>query len=88
MPGSLPSVKLINAYGPTEASIACAAHIYTGPDELPAIIGESFIGANWVVNSEDPSKLSPVGCVGELIVQGDALARGYLNDQEKTASNI
>ena len=31
-------------------------------------------------------QLLPVGTVGELLVEGPILARGYLNDEEKTAA--
>jgi amino acid adenylation domain-containing protein len=79
-----PSVKLINAYGPTEACIACAAHVFKSMDESPTIIGQNFAGPNWIVEPDDHNKLTPVGCVGELLVQGHALARGYLNDWQKT----
>ncbi|KAG9375627.1 hypothetical protein A1F94_013765 [Pyrenophora tritici-repentis] len=33
-----------------------------------------------------PHKLAPLGAVGELLVEGPILARGYLNDAEKTAA--
>ncbi|KND86848.1 Nonribosomal peptide synthetase 8 [Tolypocladium ophioglossoides CBS 100239] len=77
-------VNLINAYGPTEVCIACAAHIFKSPTESPTTIGKSLIGANWVVDPNDHHTLAPIGCSGELLVQGHALARGYINEEEKT----
>ncbi|KAK1914076.1 hypothetical protein P3342_007322 [Pyrenophora teres f. teres] len=38
----------------------------------------------WVVDPDDHNKLAPIGSVGELLVEGPILARGYLNDAEKT----
>ncbi|KAG9387088.1 EntF Non-ribosomal peptide synthetase module protein [Pyrenophora tritici-repentis] len=40
----------------------------------------------WVVDSNDHNKLAPLGSVGELLVEGPILARGYLGDAEKTAA--
>ena len=34
----------------------------------------------------DHSKLAPVGCVGELVVEGRIVARGYLNAPELSAT--
>lgn len=79
-------VKLINAYGPTEVCIACAAHVFQSPEDSPTTIGRSLIGPNWVVEPDNFNRLTPIGCVGELVVQGHALARGYLNDAAKTAA--
>jgi len=30
----------------------------------------------------------PLGCVGELLIQGSTLARGYLKDPEKTKASF
>lgn len=39
----------------------------------------------WVVEPANYSRLAPVGCTGELLISGPTLARGYLNDEEKTS---
>ncbi|KAI0144505.1 hypothetical protein GGR57DRAFT_507558 [Xylariaceae sp. FL1272] len=41
----------------------------------------------WIVYSSDYDELSPIGAVGELLVEGPGLARGYLSDQAKTAKS-
>lgn len=78
-------VLLINTYGPTECSVLCSAFFgtesfYTG------LIGKSIASVSWVVNPNDHDKLSPLGSVGELLIEGSILGRGYLNDKEKTAA--
>ena len=40
--------------------------------------------ALWVTQSSDPNALVPIGAVGELIVEGNILADGYLNNPAKT----
>lgn len=39
----------------------------------------------WIVNPRNHDKLMPVGSVGELVIEGPTVARGYLNDEVKTA---
>lgn len=43
-----------------------------------------FANRLWVVDQNDHTKLAPVGCPGELIVEGFSVARGYLNDDQRT----
>jgi non-ribosomal peptide synthetase component F len=38
------------------------------------------------VDLKNYNKLAPLGSIGELLVEGSILARGYLDDLEKTAA--
>lgn len=77
-------VRLINCYGPAESS-ACTAYEYTSPLDQPGIIGYPMDHANcWVLGMDSPDQLAPFGSTGELMVESPALARGYLNNPEKT----
>ena len=78
-------VKVMNGYGPAEAIIYCACHTFQSADESPATIGRGSNGACWIVDAEDPNRLAPIGCVGELVMHGHSLARGYANDPAGTA---
>ena len=40
---------------------------------------------SWIVDQSNHDRLTPIGCVGELLIEGPILARGYLNEQEKTS---
>ena len=77
-------VKLINAYGPTETCISCAAHTYGSQDDVAATIGCGYAHSLRVVDPEDHDKLMYFGGIGELVVGGPALAWGYWNDPERT----
>ncbi len=84
----LPSVRLLNAYGPTEATIT--ATVFDVPRDIePARhrlclpIGRPL--ANRQVYVLDAARqLVPIGVPGELYLGGAGLARGYLNRPELT----
>ena len=77
-------LQLMNGYGPSECSVAAAAHRYVTRSTNSANIGEAIGGRCWIVNPSNYHQLTPIGAVGELVVQGPILARGYLGDSEKT----
>ncbi len=75
-----PPEELINAYGPTEATIYASSYrAERTPPERPNVpIGMPLPGTNlYVLDAE--FRPVPVGVVGELYIGGCALARGYLN---------
>jgi amino acid adenylation domain-containing protein len=81
---------LINIYGPAETTIWSTA--LTG---LTATTSAANIGrttgpgaAMWIVNADNYNTLVPIGCVGELLIEGPILARGYLNDSIRTADSF
>ena len=77
-------LQLINGYGPSECSIAATGNTHMTPDTDPANIGWPVGGLCWVVDADDHNKLVPIGGVGELLIEGPILARGYLKNQAKT----
>ncbi|CEL09818.1 hypothetical protein ASPCAL12947 [Aspergillus calidoustus] len=70
--------RLINQYGMGEAATFCALN--GSPDATrPNIVGRAGCGAIWITNPADPAQLAPVGAVGEILIEGPHLARGYLD---------
>lgn len=80
-----PLEALINVYGPTEISIGCVAGQLKTTSPI-GHVGKRMVGAQWIVDEEDHNHLVPLCCVGELVVSNPTLARGYLNDRERTAA--
>lgn len=76
--------KFMNGYGPSECCV-CASVNIMGPQSDTSNIGRAVGGRNWIVHPDDHNRLVPLGSIGELLVEGHTLARGYLNDQAKTA---
>jgi amino acid adenylation domain-containing protein len=75
--------RLINAYGPTETTIAATMYDCTdfGSDRFEIPIGHRLINLKVYVVDNHLQPV-PIGVSGELCIGGDALARGYLNRQE------
>ena len=81
--------SVVNAYGPSECAVIATTSIKADEhgrvlDEDPAVIGHAVGCRSWVVDPQDHSRLMPIGSVGELVLQGNTVARGYLNNEEKT----
>jgi len=79
-------VALKNVYGPAECTIWCVIQPNASSEILPSNIGHGIGARAWIVHPEDHSQLMPVGSVGELLIEGPLVARGYLNDPERTAA--
>lgn len=78
------SVDLNNCYGPAESTIYCSWNGAVGKSQSASNIGTGLSSLLWVVDPTDHHRLLPLGCIGELLIEGPLLARGYLNDEEKT----
>ena len=80
-----PGRRVFGVYGPTECCVYCAVHDSRESME-DGLIGRPMSSVGWVVDADDHTKLAPISSVGELVVEGPTLARGYLNNPEKTAA--
>lgn len=79
-------VSVLNGYGPTECTIYSAVSPEKMSDRKQAtVLGVSLNSCRfWVVDPKDYNRLCPIGTPGELLIEGPHVARGYLNDVEKT----
>ena len=78
-------VEIHNQYGPSECSINSTHRPNVGRSSDPSNIGRSVGSVSWIVDSSDHNRLVAIGCEGELLIEGPILARGYLNNAEKTS---
>ncbi|MGY0034995.1 condensation domain-containing protein [Pedobacter sp. NJ-S-72] len=80
---------VVNHYGPTETTIGKLLHIvkdgYPYQENIP--VGKPFSNTTvYVVNAS--GQLCPVGVPGELLIGGDGVAAGYLNNTELSAEKF
>ena len=77
-------LRLFQAYGPTECCVMCIVNEVLDQSSMPNELGRGIIGSFVVLNEAE--RIVTSGTVGELCIEGPHLARGYLNDGEKTAA--
>lgn len=81
-------VRVLNVYGQAEcAPRAIINDSATTPAEVTRI-GRGYGQKTWIVDPWDHNKLVPFGCIGELLLEGPQVGRGYLDDPEKTAASF
>ncbi|MBL4647959.1 MAG: amino acid adenylation domain-containing protein, partial [Gammaproteobacteria bacterium] len=71
------SLRIINGYGPTEATIL-TTYYHVSKDEQRIAIGKPVNNCN-VLILDGNQNFTPIGGVGELYIGGKGLADGYLN---------
>ena len=85
----IPGSTLDNQYGPTECHVVSALRLSGTPREWPALpgIGRPISNVRLYVLDERRQPV-PEGVPGELYIGGEALARGYLYDDDLTSKRF
>jgi amino acid adenylation domain-containing protein len=85
-----PSIKVANAYGPTEAADDITQFIITKPlpkNQRSIPIGKPLANLNlYILDSQ--MQLVPIGVPGEICVSGIGVGDGYWQNEEKTNSSF
>ena len=81
-------VQLMNAYGPCECVgiNALQSNLTVGMDCQN--IGHGLAAVLWLVDVDNHDKLAPIGAVGEIVIEGPVMGRGYINHPEKTKESF
>jgi non-ribosomal peptide synthetase component F len=75
--------KLFNAYGPTEITVYCSVYEISQAESFPSgqvPIGQAATNAKVLV-VDSKQRVVPLGVVGEIVVTGDGVARGYTDPE-------
>ena len=78
--------ELWNVYGPTETTVWSSTQLLK-PTDSRILIGRPIANTTMYV-LDAYRNLVPPGCIGELYIGGDGLARGYRNRPELTAEKF
>jgi len=83
-------VDLKLVYGSTECTISCVVPDASTGTNVPGEIGRPFGSRAWIVKPNNKSRLSLVteGELGELVVEGPLVARGYMNNPTQSESKF
>ncbi|KAF4584025.1 non-ribosomal peptide synthetase [Ophiocordyceps camponoti-floridani] len=81
-------LRLINGYGPSECTPASTINYTASCPEDLFHMGKGAGVVTWIVDPGNHDSLLPLGCVGELLLEGPLVGLGYLNDQEKTSATF
>ncbi|MBO7664183.1 MAG: amino acid adenylation domain-containing protein, partial [Clostridia bacterium] len=80
-----PDLYIVNTYGPTETTVSCTLKEVTSADDVT--IGGPL--ANVTMATMDRNgKLQPLGALGELVIMGDGVGRGYIGREDLNKKNF
>ncbi|MCP0886813.1 D-alanine--poly(phosphoribitol) ligase subunit DltA [Ligilactobacillus sp. WILCCON 0076] len=85
-----PEAKIYNTYGPTEATVAITSIEITNQileDYTRLPIGYAKRDSQIILVDENLNQVKP-GQIGEIVLLGLGVSKGYLNNEEKTARNF
>jgi amino acid adenylation domain-containing protein len=81
------NLKIINGYGPTEATVFCTSYADIQDIARNAPIGKPIANARIYILDAHAQPV-PLGVTGELYIGGAGVARGYLNRPELSAERF
>lgn len=85
--GTNPKCRVMNAYGPAECAIVTTVQTQITAESNPRNLGSPLASiCCWVVHPDNHNILLPIGAVGELVIEGPTVGRGYLNDPVQSSA--
>ncbi|KIA75936.1 non-ribosomal peptide synthetase [Aspergillus ustus] len=79
---------LMHSYGPSECCIYTTLQTTFSNGSNPSNVGRGVAAACWLVNPNDLEQLAPIGVVGELLIEGPIVARGYIGHRPESENFI
>lgn len=82
-----PTMRIWNAYGPAEAGFMSCVNTSVAVNE-PANVGRPVGCHLFITDLLDSERLAAIGAIGELVICGENVADGYLEDLEDTSKSF
>lgn len=83
-----PHVALNNMYGPSECTIWCCSNTNLAANSPADNIGRGVGALLWIASPTNHDHLCPIGCIGELLIEGPVMARGYIDAEQTQRSFV
>ncbi|KAH8808822.1 putative aminoadipate-semialdehyde dehydrogenase [Xylogone sp. PMI_703] len=83
-----PTVRLFKGWSACETSTVSVIAELVPESPHHDNIGTPVGCAAWIVNPQNINQLIPIGGVGELLINGPGVARGYLNNKAETSTSF
>jgi amino acid adenylation domain-containing protein len=80
--------RVLNVLGLSECAPRSVLNASPRTPEEATRIGKGVGQVTWVVDPKDYNRLMPVGCIGELLLEGPLVGLGYLNDARRTSESF
>ncbi|KAJ6092571.1 acetyl-CoA synthetase-like protein [Penicillium sp. IBT 16267x] len=80
-----PRVEVWNNYGPAECTVQSTVISCSDPNWATGVIGHAGTSRCFVVDPTNPQRRVPRGIIGEILVEGPNVSRGYLHDPLQTS---
>ncbi|CAG8883008.1 unnamed protein product [Penicillium egyptiacum] len=81
-----PRVEVWNNYGPAECTVQSTVISCNNSKWATGVIGHAGASRCFVVDPRNPQRRLPRGCIGEIIVEGPNVSRGYLHKPAQASS--
>ncbi|RAO67756.1 uncharacterized protein BHQ10_003768 [Talaromyces amestolkiae] len=85
--GWKPKIRLIICYGPSECTSVSTINRGDSIQSINSGIGKGSACITWLVNPNNHRQLMPVGAVGEILIQGPIVGKGYYNNETLTRAS-
>lgn len=79
-------VNIVNLYGPCECTPNSTINGSPASIDDAMHLGKGLGLLTWIVDADNHDILLPLGCIGELLLEGPLVGQGYLDDPAKTAA--
>ncbi|KAH8901589.1 acetyl-CoA synthetase-like protein [Thozetella sp. PMI_491] len=78
--------RVFSTYGPAECTVVATSFEVGTSDAtmVPGYLGDAFGCHVWISDLQNPEQVAPVGVIGEIVVEGPSVGRGYLHNETKT----